>query len=371
MAHNLLHLLLLVIPSLHIFLFLYQLSAVGDTDSDDQVDNTEEVFKAWLDYTRKGVESQPRFEQFFHRSKNTSTVVVDLNGRGNFTSIQAAIDSIPFGNKNPVYIIVNPGIYREKVMIPRMKDFVTLQGQDRGNTVIVWNDTATSATSTFLSASISVDAQYFVAMNITFQNSAPEPTPGAEGEQAVALRISGDNAVFYGCGFIGFQDTLYDQKGEHYFRDCYIEGSIDFVFGNGRSMYEGCELHVVASGGFLTAQKRARETSDSGFVFLNCTISGTDVVYLGRAWGRYSRVVFIYTYMGDIIKPEGWHNWGDPRRNATVYYGQYKCSGPGAGPNGRTPWSHELTDKEAQPFLSLNFIQGYSWIPLVIPTLNF
>ncbi|KAH7279422.1 hypothetical protein KP509_37G019000 [Ceratopteris richardii] len=238
MAHNLAHRLLLTMSLLQIFLILHQVSAVGDPVSSDQVGNTEEEFKAWLDHIRKGVESLPAFKQFFHRNKNASTVVVDLKGSGNFTSIQKAIDSIPFGSKNPVYIIVNPGIYREKVVIPRTKDFITLQGHGRTNTMVVWNDTAASATSTYLSASISVDAQYFVAMNISFQNSAPQPTPGAEGQQAVALRISGDNAVFYGCGFIGHQDTLYDQKGEHYFRDCYIEGSIDFVFGNGRSMYQ-------------------------------------------------------------------------------------------------------------------------------------
>lgn len=70
------------------------------------------------------------------------------------------------------------------------------------------------------------------------QNLAPIPTPGAEGAQAVAMRISGDQAEFWGCGFFGAQDTLHDDKGRHYFKDCYIQGSIDFIFGNARSLYE-------------------------------------------------------------------------------------------------------------------------------------
>ncbi|MCO5549254.1 hypothetical protein L7F22_002721 [Adiantum nelumboides] len=363
------HLCLLFL-TLPLLLSVYRVVAIDDSD-DSEGGTPEEEFKAWLDYIRNSEENQPHFRQFFHRSKNTSTIVVDVNGHGNFTSIQKAVDFIPLGSKNPVYILVKPGIYREKVEIPMTKDFITLQGHGRNTTMVVWNDTTTIANSTYRSASISVDAQYFAAMNISFMNSAPAQLPGAERQQAVALRVSGDNAVFYGCGFIGHQDTLYDQKGEHYFRDCYIEGSIDFVFGNGRSMYQGCELHVVPiTPGSLTAQKRARNTSDSGFVFLNCTISGTGPVYLGRAWGRYSRVVFLYTYMENIIRPQGWNNWGDARRNGMVYYGQYKCTGLGAGTKGREPWVHELTDQEAKPFLTLDFIEGNMWVPLVMPSLN-
>ncbi|KAH7414726.1 hypothetical protein KP509_14G007600 [Ceratopteris richardii] len=328
----------------------------------EQGGTTEKEFKAWLDYIRT-TESQPHFKEFAHKVKQPSTtIVVDLKGTGNFTSIQKAIDSVPFANANPVY--------REKLQIPATKDFITLQGHGRLKTFVVWNDTAASVNSTYLSASIAVDAQYFAAMNISFQNAVPAPAPGVEGQQGVALRISGDNAVFYGCAFIGHQGTLYDQQGKHYFRDCYIEGSIDFIFGDGRSLYQGCEIHVVPVAGSITAQSRSSATSDSGFVFLNCTISGTGVVYLGRAWGRYSRVVFLYTYMESIIRPEGWQNWGDPTRESTVYYGQYMCYGPGAGTDGRTPWSHALTDEEAKPFLTLDFIQGQSWVPLVIPGLR-
>lgn len=70
------------------------------------------------------------------------------------------------------------------------------------------------------------------------QNVAPAPDPGDVGGQAVALRVSGDQSAFYGCGFYGAQDTLNDDQGRHYFKECFIQGSIDFIFGNGRSLYE-------------------------------------------------------------------------------------------------------------------------------------
>ena len=70
------------------------------------------------------------------------------------------------------------------------------------------------------------------------KNTASLPPIGSSNQQAVALRISGDAAVFMGCQFIGTQDTLYDHKGRHYFQDCYIAGSMDFIFGDGLSMYK-------------------------------------------------------------------------------------------------------------------------------------
>lgn len=150
---------------------------------------------------------------------------------------------------------------------------------------------------------------------LVMQNSAPLPPSGALGKQAVALRISADTAAFVGCMFHGAQDTLYDHTGRHYFKDCYIEGSIDFIFGDGLSLYEGCHLHAITNSyGALTAQKRESMLEETGFSFINCKITGSGALYLGRAWGTFSRVVFAYTYMDKIITPRGWYNWGDKNR---------------------------------------------------------
>lgn len=80
------------------------------------------------------------------------------------------------------------------------------------------------------------------------QNSAPEPKPGSEGGQAVALRIAGERAAFYSCDFIGFQDTLHDDSGLHYFKDCTIQGTVDFIFGDARSYYTVCNSAVPLDG---------------------------------------------------------------------------------------------------------------------------
>ncbi|AQK94974.1 probable pectinesterase 53 isoform X4 [Zea mays] len=300
------------------------------------------------------------------------TLVVDRRpGAGDFTSIQAAVDSLPLINLARVVIRVNAGTYTEKVNISPMRAFVTVEGAGADKTVVQWGDTADTAGSwgrpmgTFGSATFAVNSMFFVAKNITFKNTAPVPRPGALGKQGVALRISADNAAFVGCNFLGAQDTLYDHLGRHYYRDCYIEGSVDFIFGNALSLYEGCHVHAIARNyGALTAQNRQSLLEDTGFSFVKCRVTGSGALYLGRAWGTFSRVVFAYTYMDNIIIPRGWYNWGDPTREMTVFYGQYKCTGPGANYAGRVQWSRELTDEEAKPFISLDFIDGFQWLRL-------
>ncbi|MCD9558756.1 hypothetical protein HAX54_016339 [Datura stramonium] len=167
-------------------------------------------------------------------------------------------------------------------------------------TAIVWNDTANSANGTFYSGSVQVFSTNFIAKNLSFMNVAPMPVPGA---------------------------------------DCYIQGSIDFIFGNGKSIYENCQLISIASpvaagvksiNGAVTAHGRATKDENSGFAFVNCTLGGTGRIWLGRAWRPYSTVVFANTFMTDIVSPEGWNDFNDPSRDQTVFYGEYSCSGAGS-----------------------------------------
>ncbi|XP_023527781.1 probable pectinesterase 53 isoform X1 [Cucurbita pepo subsp. pepo] len=289
---------------------------------------------------------------------------------GGFRSVQKAINSLPLINRCRVVIHVAAGIYREKVEIPAMMSYIWVEGEGAEKTIIEWSDTADHMgdngrpIGTFGSATFAVNSPFFVARNITFKNKARAPPSGALGKQAVAFRITGDAAAFISCRFIGAQDTLYDHLGRHYFKDCYIEGSVDFVFGDGLSIYEGCHLHAITdSYGALTAQKRNSLLEETGFSFLKCKVSGSGALYLGRAWGSFSRVVFAYTFMDKIITPTGWYNWGDKNRELTVFYGQYRCSGPGADYGGRVSWSRELTESEANPFVSLDFIGAKEWLP--------
>ncbi|KAF4399851.1 hypothetical protein G4B88_021065 [Cannabis sativa] len=258
-----------------------------------------------------------------------------------------------------------------KVVIPKTKPSITLQGQGYLTTAIAWNNTANSSGGTFYSGSLQVFSDNFIAKNISFMNVAPIPKPGDVGAQAVAIRISGDQAAFWGCGFFGAQDTLHDDKGRHYFKDCYIQGSIDFIFGNAKSLYEDCELisiaKPVAAGsrsidGSVTAHGRALKEEDTGFAFVNCKIGGTGRVWLGRAWRPFSRVVFALTTMSDIIAPEGWNDFNDATRDQTIYYGEYKCSGAGADMSMRASYVQRLNDTEASNFLNVSFISGNQWL---------
>ncbi|XP_047056784.1 probable pectinesterase 53 [Lolium rigidum] len=329
----------------------------------------ERLFMRWVRYV--GALEHSTFQHAVARAFPSYSLVVDRNpASGDFTSIQAAVDSLPPINLVRVVIRVNAGTYTEKVSVSAMRAFITLEGAGADRTVVQWGDTADTPSGrrgrplgTYGSATFAVNAQYFLARNITFKNTSPVPKAGATGKQAVALRVSADNAAFVGCRILGAQDTLYDHSGRHYYKDCYIEGSIDFIFGNALSLYEDCHVHAIARDyGALTAQNRQSMLEDTGFSFLNCRVTGSGALYLGRAWGTFSRVVFAYTHMDDIIVPRGWYNWGDPSRELTVFYGQYKCTGPGASYSGRVSWSRELTDQEAKPFISLSFIDGTEWI---------
>eukprot|EP00249_Psilotum_nudum_P004591 c18098_g1_i1 orf=263-934(+) len=222
---------------------------------------------------------------------------------------------------------------------------------------------------TFHSATVAINSKYFTAQGMIFKNDAPPPVPGRTGGQAVALRVTADLAAFYDCRFYGYQDTLYDHKGRHYFKNCYVDGSIDFIFGNGRSLYKDCLLHAtsIANGsvGSVTAQKRNQTSLNTGFSFVNCNLTGDGSVYLGRPWGMDSRVVFAMTWMDKIVVPQGWNNWGIPSTERSVFYGEYKCWGPGASSSSRVPWARDLTVEEAQPFLGIGFINGVSWLQAV------
>ncbi|KAJ7559877.1 hypothetical protein O6H91_04G106500 [Diphasiastrum complanatum] len=344
-----------------------QVTAVANT-SDVYLYTRPEIeanFLAWVARVGLTAEGSLRAEpaETNQVKAQAQTIFVDQGGTRGFKTVQAAVNSIPDGNNQRVTIQISAGTYSEKVNIPSSKPFITLQGAGGGSTTISWGDTASSSGSTFSSATVAINSDNFIANDIGFANTAPAPPPGAEGRQAVALRITGDKAAFYRCNFYGAQDTLYDDKGRHYFSNCFIQGSIDFIFGDGLSMYKGCELHSIASTiGSLTAQKRGSGGEDTGFSFVNCKVTGSGVLYLGRAWGPYSRVVYSFTYIDNIITPGGWNDFGIANRQQTVFYGQYKCSGPGSAENNRVTWSHELTDAQAAPFQSISFIQGQQWL---------
>jgi pectinesterase len=286
----------------------------------------------------------------------TITVGPDKNA-GDFTSVQAAVDSIPSKNNGPVTIHIKPGVYKERVRVPRDKPLVTFLGDDAATTVLSYDLVAskvippdTRPVGTKNSWSTFIEADDFAAERITFENTA-----GDVG-QAVALRTAGRRASFRNCRVLGWQDTLYVYDGTARFTDCYIEGRVDFIFGWATAVFERCRIHSK-NGGYVTAAATPKE-SRFGFVFLDCKLTGEgeQPAYLGRPWRDNAAVAFVRCEIGSHIRAEGWNNWGKPERERTARFAEYKCTGPGADRAKRVPWSRELTDAEAADYTADNVL---------------
>ncbi|HZN06157.1 MAG TPA: pectinesterase family protein, partial [Pyrinomonadaceae bacterium] len=257
-------------------------------------------------------------------------IVVAADGSGDFKTIQQALDHVPDDNSQRVVIQIKPGTYQEQIRVTGKRD-VTLRGEDARKTVITHRLSALEAGSTRLAFTAYVNANNFRAENLTFENTF------GTGSQAVALFVDAGDAVFENCRFLGWQDTLFVNGSRHFFKDCYIEGHVDFIFGSASAVFENCTIHSKGEG-YVTAHYRTSDEEKTGFVFLRCRLTGQDTgkgVYLGRPWRPYARVVFIDSWLGEHIRPQGWDNWRDPAREKTAWFGEYKSSGPGANPKAR------------------------------------
>ncbi|XP_041009413.1 putative pectinesterase 63 [Juglans microcarpa x Juglans regia] len=319
---------------------------------------------AWIALNMKEYEEASKHTLFNNAliaslSKASRKIIkVRKDGAGDFKTVTDAVESIPSGNTDRVIIYIAGGTYKEKVVVDRSKPFVTFYGQPGNMPTITYDGTAKKY-GTWKSATVAIESDNFMAVNIIFVNSSPKPDPRKSDGQAVALRISGDMAAFYSCRFIGFQDTLCDDRGRHLFQSCYIEGSVDFIFGNGKSLYRDTTIKSVAEKlGVIAAQDMNGKSGDSGFVFVHCKIQGTGDMYLGRAWKETSRVVFAYTYMGSNINSGGWMK---SQHQKNVFYGEYQCSGPGSSASNRK-FGKTLSDDQVKPFLSTTFIGGNQWL---------
>ncbi|XP_010452709.1 PREDICTED: probable pectinesterase 49 [Camelina sativa] len=289
-------------------------------------------------------------------------ITVNQKGGGDFTSINAAIKSIPVGNKIRVIIKLAPGVYKEKVTVDVGRPFVTLLGKPGAETNLTFHGTSAKY-GTVESATLIVWAKYFMAANLHILNTAPMPKPGTQG-QALAMRINADKAAFYNCRFYGFQDTLCDDRGNHFFKDCYIEGTYDFIFGRGASLYLNTQLHAVGDGlRVITAHNRQNSNDQSGYSFVHCKVTGVGTgIYLGRAWMSHPKVVYAYTEMSSVVNPSGWQENRVREHDKTVFYGEYMCTGPGSHKAKRVAHTQDIDNKEANHFLSLGYIKGSSWL---------
>nr|POF00275.1 putative pectinesterase 10 [Quercus suber] len=277
-----------------------------------------------------------------------STITVGKSGpTGVFQTIQAAIDSIPSNNDQWIKVHISPGIYNEKVTIPPEKPCIFLEGSGRHVTIITHDDhDQTDTSATFTSSPDNV-----VASGITFQNSYNRALAlnsyyssmaiGDPIARAVAARIYGDKSAFFECGFVGFQDTLWD--------DCMINVTV------GTMLPQGCM-------GYITAQRRESANEANGFVFRRGSVYGSGQALLGRAYGPYSRVIFHQTTFNNVVAPPGWGAWHYPGQEDKFTFAEVDCRGPGSDTSRRVNWMKKFSPSDLNPYTVSKFINQDGWL---------
>lgn len=302
-------------------------------------------------------------------SYSQANIVVAKDGSGNYQTIGDAVRAASKSSRGGRFVIhIKAGIYKENVEIGSGLNNIMLLGDGIGKTIITGSKSAGGGTTTFSSATVAAVGNGFIAQGITFQNTA-----GPSNHQAVALRSSSDLSVFYKCSFEGYQDTLYVFSNRQFYRECNVYGTVDFIFGNAAVVFQNCNIYARSPPGgtnTITAQGRTDPNQNTGISIHNCRVTSAGNLngaktYLGRPWQKYSRTVFMKTYLDSIIDPKGWTQWTGNFALSTLYYGEYSNTGPGSSTANRVNWLgyRVITSaSEAGKFTVANFIAGNSWL---------
>ncbi|RDX61220.1 Pectinesterase 2.1, partial [Mucuna pruriens] len=301
-------------------------------------------------------------------------VVVATDGTGNYMTVAEAVESVPNKSNKRYIIYIKNGTYNEHVEISSQKKNVMLVGDGMNETIISGSLNRADGTGTFQTATVAAVGDGFIAQDIQFRNTA-----GSIKEQAVALRVGADQAIINRCKIAACQDTLYAHSNRQFYRDSFISGTVDFIFGNAAVVLQKCKLvarkPLSYQNNMVTAQGRTNPNQNTGTSIQQCNIiPATDLkpvmksikTYLGRPWQKYSRTVVMQSLLSNHIDPKGWSEWDDQHKDylETLYYGEYSNRGPGAGLGGRVNWTgfHILTTADAMKFTVKQFIQGDVWL---------
>lgn len=313
----------------------------------------------------------PDVSFYTENAQPDTTVVVAQDGSGDYTTVQAAFNAVPYNYTGKWTIYVKNGMYHEKDTLQAGQSNVILEGQSVDSTVI-WNDDygdkygsgnpGTSGTFT-----VEINANDFIAKNITFQNTY-SPQPGVSGTQAVALEVNGDRQQYINCRLLGYQDTYYTRGGSGtgriWMKNDTITGSVDFIFGRDIVVFDSCVIHETRNSGTLTAAS-TDQTSLYGYVFRNSKIIADSIgydgnpvnsFYLGRPWQASPRTVFIHCYEPANLDSTGWLAWNV----APGLYAENQCYGPGSATKSRVSWSAQLTDSTAASYTLKNIFSKSS-----------
>ena len=282
---------------------------------------------------------------------NPDTIVVARDGTGQFRNISEAVEVCRAFMDYHKVIYIKKGTYKEKLVIPQWLTNIELCGEDRDQTIITWDDHANiylptigKGMGTFRTYTLKIQGSSITLKNLTVENNS------ARLGQAVALHTEGDRLLFLNCRFLGHQDTIYtgNAKTRLYFKGCYIEGTTDFIFGPSTAWFEHCDIYCKANS-YITAASTPQDVQ-YGYIFNDCHITAAPditMIYLGRPWRDYGYTLFMNCDLPKEIRPEGWHHWREEAKQ-TARYLEYNNRGEGAATEGRAPWSHTLTKKEAK-----------------------
>jgi pectinesterase len=300
-------------------------------------------------------------------------ITVSPDGTADFKTLQEALAAVPPNNPDRTEIHLHPGTYTGPFIIPKDQPNLSLLGDDPATTTLTWNRNVNDP---HPPGSDGFNPGLLIAANDTrLANLTIENTSGDHG-QALALRVDGDRELFSHCRILGWQDTLMVNNGRDYFHDCTIAGRVDFIYGSATAWFDTCEIHS-RNGGHVTAASTPQD-HPFGFIFMNCKLTGdatpwnpattnpattqkakvTPRADLGRPWRPYASVTFLHCDIGPHITPAGWNNWNNPANESTARYAEYQNTGPGATPEKRAPWSHQLTADQAAQITPTTVLAG-------------
>lgn len=337
------------------------------TSYDDDSTETVIEFPSWVVFNDR------KLLQVSETKKIQANVTVAADGSGDYVSVQEAVDSAPDKGKSRYVIYVKKGIYKENVMVGKKKTNVMIVGDGMNSTVITGSLNVIDGSSTFNSSTLAAVGDGFILQDICIENTA-----GPEKHQAVALRVGADRSVINRCQLKGYQDTLYAHSLRQFYRDSWISGTVDFIFGNAAVVFQNCSLvarlPMKKQQNLVTAQGRTDPNQNTGTSIQNCqVIPSPDLVtavpsiltYLGRPWKNFSRTVYMQSYLDNHIHPKGWLEWNGTFALDTLYYGEFENKGPGAGVAARVNWTgyNVITDPDvAKNFTVTELIQGGLWL---------
>ncbi|WP_298553183.1 pectinesterase family protein [Streptomyces luteogriseus] len=332
----------------------------------------------FYDYRLDPAAAVPALVKKFSGPQRRIGVTLDVPGA--YPTVQAAVDAVPNGNGVPVTIAVAPGTYREKVFIPAAKPKILLRGtgRDRSDTVIVFDTPAEYGGSTG-SATVRIAANDVTARNLTFSNDFDEAAVELKGEQALAMKTTGDRIVFENTAFLGNQDTLMtdspklDVISRVYVRDSYIEGDVDFIYGRATTVIERSVIKALSRGsttnnGWVTAAS-TWTGNPYGFLITRSKIvsdAPAGSFHLGRPWhpggepNAVAQVLIRDTRLPAAIKATPWtdmsdFSWKDARLT------EYRNYGPGSAV---TPDRPQMSDEDARTHTVTAYLKGSdNWAP--------